>query len=75
MISPTIVLIRAEREVPEHLYRFSRQVSGSDHPGPNRIIDIMIDIGNDIGNTDDLPLDSVHLTPTVKYPRSRLGMV
>ncbi len=55
--SVTMRPIRSEDVRPSTATRSSGSVVRTQNPGPHRIVDIVIDVGDDVGDAGDLPLD------------------
>ena len=41
---------------PEQLYRLARQRLRNENAGANCIVDVVVDVGDDVGHAGDLPL-------------------
>ena len=56
-MSWTSVSIRREPRSPEQLDLLARQILGREEPGPERVVDVVVDVRHAVDEPDDLPLE------------------
>ena len=49
--------MRCECVCPEHIERTGRELAGLEHARPERVVDVVIDVGDAVGEPDDLGLE------------------
>ena len=47
--------------VAEHRDLVARQLVGGEHPGADRVVDVVVDVGDAVDDADDLPLERLRL--------------
>ena len=65
--------MRADDELPEHLHRLDRQILRPQQPGPRRVVDVVVDVGNEIRHAHDLSFDRAR-AQRLGHPDRRAGL-